>query len=43
MSEWLDIMLGEIDRRREEDKEDAEESARRAQAGVAESAAAQEK
>lgn len=30
MSEWLDIMLGEIDRRRHEDEDDLQEAARRA-------------
>jgi hypothetical protein len=30
MNEWLNVMLGEIDRRRDEDREAAEEAARRA-------------
>ena len=29
MNDWLNVMLGEIDRRRDEDREAAEEAARR--------------
>ena len=30
MNDWLNVMLGEIDRRRDEDREAAEEASRRA-------------